>query len=586
MGALRRRRSGLHELGIMMLAWIDRARPKSTAWVCLTLLLAGCASVLGIEDREQDNASGYPAEGYDGCRPGIGCAGCLAVHQQECELRSSCAAAAGSADCASCVCANCTDPVVHCKLDLGCAAIWECLVQSRCDLSARGATSCLTACSGVIDAQGGVGGDAFRAAADVRTCAITSSCLSCLAPEPEPTAGCSKENSCQDCPDCFRECICSGEKFGTCKQSCGTEAPPAACTTENSCAGCSTCFDLCTCGGDGYDHCTSACQVGATPPPVSTCTAATSCSDCDDCASLCVCHGGEAADCASQCATPVPAGVCVQTSVGSESDTCGGCGGCLSGCSCAGTPLEDCMSRCGVGAECDGLMKECVCAEQDTADSCAQRSYSCDDASSCTACACRSCPSQYALCEETPDCPAVFDCMRATRCQGSECAERCGGIAADGVGVAFDAAEALWACNQANSCACETPPDRTKVCSGPNGDLACAAFEGSNAQLPACCANTGGSGTAGGGSSACGLDLRSYLRNAQDCEPLGQGNRPRLLLESCPSRTVFDPPYNGVKLAGCCHAEDNTCGFFDDVTGLGCLSSEIFGIEAGGCGLL
>src|SRR6185295_6071506 len=116
----------------------------------LTLLLAGCASVLGIQHRERDNAASYPADGYEGCSPGRGCAGCLAAHPQECELRSSYATASASGDCASCVCANCTDPVVDCELDLGCAAIWECLVQSRCDLSARGATNCLTACSSVI----------------------------------------------------------------------------------------------------------------------------------------------------------------------------------------------------------------------------------------------------------------------------------------------------------------------------------------------------------------------------------------------------------------------------------------------------
>jgi len=566
-----------------MLASIDRRGLKHGLGLLLTLLLVSCASVLGIEERRQDSAASYPAEGYPGCRPGVSCAGCLAVHQHECELRSACSPGASSDDCAGCVCNNCLEPVVDCQLDAGCAAIWQCLKQSRCDLSGRGAASCLTACAGAIEAHGGVGGEAFRAAADVRTCAITSSCLSCLAPEPEPAAGCTKANSCQGCPDCFRECICSGEKFGACKQLCGTDAPPATCTTENSCAGCSTCFDLCTCGGGGFDHCTSACQVGATSPALTTCTSDTSCSDCADCSSLCVCHGGDQAECATQCAPPIPSGVCVQSSAGSGTESCAGCGACFSRCSCAGTALELCMSDCGMGQDCDGAMTGCVCAQQGSAVSCAQQNYDCDAASSCSACACRSCPGQYALCEETHDCPAVFDCLRATRCQGGDCRTRCGNVSS--ASGAFDVAEALWACNQANACECENQPDPTQRCPGPDGDVACADYRGIDVQFDACCPSNSGPGSAGS-TSACGLDLRSQFRKASECEPLGQGNAPRLLLESCPGRIISDPPYNGVKLSGCCHAADSTCGVFDDVTGLGCLSSTVFGIEAEACGLL
>jgi hypothetical protein len=573
-----------------MLASNHRRELKRGVWLSLTFCLAACASVLGIEQREQDSAANYPAAGYDGCVPGVSCAGCLAVHQHECELRSACSAAVSSDDCAGCVCENCTDSVVDCQLDAGCSAIWTCLKQSRCDLADPAGTSCRTACGSVIEAQGGVGGEAFRAAADVRTCAISSSCLNCLAPEPEPTVGCDKANGCQSCPDCFRQCICTGEKFGACKTLCGTEAPPEACTTENSCVGCSTCFDLCTCGGGNYDHCTSACQVGTPPPPVTTCTAATGCNNCADCSALCACHGGDQAACQSQCAPPPsPDDVCVASPlVGSDSETCAGCSGCVAQCSCSGNPLEYCMQECSMFSccgNCAGPMTECSCDPQNSADLCGQANYSCDNAGSCSACACRSCPGTYALCQETGDCPAVFACMQATQCQGSACRERCGTVASGGSSSpAFDVAEALWACNQANSCACESIPNPTTFCPGPDGAAECADYSNGGVTIAACCPSAQGTG---GVASACGLDLHSYFRNASPCEPLAQDHKPQAsLLGSCSPVTILGPPYNGAKLLGCCHAADNTCGVFDDITGLGCLSSSVFGIEAGPCPLL
>jgi hypothetical protein len=148
-------------------------------------------------------------------------------------------------------------------------------------------------------------------------------------------------------------------------------------------------------------------------------------------------------------------------------------------------------------------------------------------------------------------------------------------------------AEALWACNQANSCACENTPDPTTHCPGPDGDVVCADFLGGGATLPACCPSSQGTGGSGTNASACGLDLRDYFRNARQCEPRAQGDKPKgTLLGSCPDFTILGAPYNGVKLSGCCHSADNTCGVFDDITGLGCLSSGVFGIEAGACPLL
>jgi hypothetical protein len=563
-----------------MLAWLDRAALRHSAWFSVTLLLGACANALGIHERQEDSADSYPAEGYDGCRPGAGCGRCLAVHQHECELRSACAAAASSADCAGCVCENCADSVVDCRLDSGCDAIWSCIERTRCDLSGKAGASCLSACAAVIEAHGGVSGEAFRAAADVRTCAVTASCLSCLAPEPEPEATCTKANGCDACADCFHQCICTGEKFGACKSLCGSDAPPASCTPEDSCSGCTTCFALCTCGGGGFDDCSSACTKDPEPTPdPGTCTPQESCTDCASCAARCVCEGGEAAACEQACAPPPPDDLCIETS-----DSCGGCSTSLGQCSCQGSPLEECMAAQGAldcCGDCSGDMTKCLCEQRGSADSCAAQSNHCGNAGPCSACACRSCPGKYALCQETRGCSTVFECMRATNCQGSGCLERCGGAApSDSAPLAFDAAEALWACHQASSCQCENTPQEPVIsCPGSNGETECNAFQSGDLSFAACCP-----GASASTSSACGLELRRHFPGASECEPLGQGNQHRILLESCPARTIAEAPYNGAKLAGCCHAGDSVCGVFDDVTGLGCVRSTVFGIQAEGCG--
>jgi hypothetical protein len=179
--------------------------------------------------------------------------------------------------------------------------------------------------------------------------------------------------------------------------------------------------------------------------------------------------------------------------------------------------------------------------------------------------------------------------MRATQCQGSACRDRCGDAApSDSAPLAFDAAEALWACDQANACECEsTAPAPITSCPAPDGETECNAFQSGDLSFAACCPGTAGTATAQAGSSnssACGLDLRRYFPGASACEPMGQGNQHRILLESCPDRTIAEPPYSGAKLAGCCHAGDSVCGVFDDVTGLGCVRSTVFGIQAEGCG--
>jgi len=570
-----------------MMAWLDLGSWRG-AGLSLALLLVACAGVLGIEDRKLDSVDSYPVDGYDGCRPGVGCDGCLDVHQPECEARRRCAESAGATDCAGCVCENCLEPLMDCQLDAGCAEIWQCLRQTRCEISDRASGGCLNECASEIQSNGGVNGAAFRAAAGIRTCAVTASCLTCLAPQPVVSPSCNQANACQDCGGCFQQCICTGERFSVCKDQCGAEAPPDSCTPEASCGGCTSCFELCACGGGGFGECNTQCQAD----PGAVCTSETGCSDCgDDCVATCVCNGSERALCEAECAPPAADDLCSQSNQGSGSENCGGCSSCLAQCTCRGSELEDCMDECRISQccntqECNADLTYCMC-DGSSADDCA--GSACDDVGSCDSCACENCPGAYALCRQTSGCTAIFECMRSTDCHGSECQERCAEVNAGQAvaGEAFDVAEALWSCHQGNQCACAEVPPATLSCVGANGAVDCAnyVFNDASSSLPvsiaACCSTppletTKAAGAAG--NASCGLAMQPFLPGAQACEPMGQLKRPAALL-GCSPAVIVTAPYNGAKLKGCCHEADNTCGYYDDVTGLGCLSASTFGVD-------
>jgi hypothetical protein len=68
----------------------------------------------------------------------------------------------------------------------------------------------------------------------------------------------------------------------------------------------------------------------------------------------------------------------------------------------------------------------------------------------------------------------------------------------------------------------------------------------------------------------------TYYPYAPGCVVTGQPNPPReTVLEGCPSRLAPGPVYNGAKLKGCCRS-NGVCGYWDDITGLGCLDAYIF----------
>lgn len=577
-------------------------RPRT--WLLLPWLVVACANVLGIAEREVDTAANYPGEGYAGCRPGS-CGGCLDVHRQECEVRSTCADAIEDDDCAGCVCMSCEPELIDCRADPGCSAIWECLRATRCDLSERAEGSCLQLCSSIIQASGGATGPAFRAAAELRSCAASSACWTCLAPQVQRAARtCTQSNGCLDCDACFDQCLCSGERFGDCQGLCATDdAPPPACSEDDACADCTSCFDACACGGGSYDSCVTQCappsdtgtdQEPAPDPPAATeCSAQSNCASCTDCVSQCTCSTANTTEaCQELCAPQAASDQCIEDPRGVDS-SCEGCQSCVAQCTCKGSSLESCRRMCqaadccGAPGGCGSALGDCLCTGSGA--ECYLQTYgSCASAGACESCACQQCPAERGMCLDIVGCQETFDCMRATQCQGSACLERCRG--SDYAPEAFAYAEALWACHRGSDCGCGTPPPPAIACPTAQGAVQCEPYAG-NVGIQACCSAAPSAATAPAAaeqalvdtSSPCGLQLSVFVRGARSCEPRTQRNLPRYApLETCPDGTVANAPYSGALLKGCCR-EDGTCGYYDDITGLGCLSSTVFGRGALPC---
>ncbi len=249
------------------------------------------------------------------------------------------------------------------------------------------------------------------------------------------------------------------------------------------------------------------------------------------------------------------------------------------------------MASCDLLACCEeatceaGSVTECMCRQQ-SAEVCAEGWFgTCENAFACDSCLCDKCFDKFVLCQNTTGCSTLLECMRTTRCEGSSCLERCAGAnAGREAPEAFQVAESLWACSQGQSCGCGGAPGEPVTC----GSAECSAYEGTNARFEGCCADGTAEaiGTAPVGiDNVCGLDVTKYFPQAPRCTPKGQQNPPRVLLETCSAIVISEPPYNGAKLKGCCRAQDGTCGFWDDLTGLGCLNPATFGIPAERCSL-
>jgi hypothetical protein len=529
--------------------------------------LAACAGVLGIDERKQDSATNYAAQGYEGCRPGGTCDACiLPEHRSKC-LAPSVPSVCDQGfldDCGNCVCDSCRNHVDTCEGASRCAAIWTCLADTRCELLESSDNSCYqeATCRGVIEDNGGLDAKPFNDAVAVRVCAIGASCLSCLSPAPEPAPGCSPDNGCQDCGGCFQQCICSGDSFSTCQAACGSEAPPAACSEEDECSGCTRCFDNCTCHGGSFVQCTNNCR--------DTCTLATSCNDCADCTSRCVCNGGTQAACEASCA-PSDNTSCHDGSNG-ETAACGGCGSCLAQCTCAGTRFDNCIASCNA-KRCDCADKAacspygaCLC--ESSTEACGTDTFSCSDLQrSCDSCLCNNCGPLYAFCHDTPGCPLALACMRDADCEGAACVSACAPAAGGVNSKAFSAAEALWACSRGASCG---------NCSGGTASpcgLECPPYHTDGDPIIAPCCDTAGA------QPVCGLQTKFLFPNGPNCMPRNQPLPPSVDSRiSCSGAAApTDPPYRGVCFEGCRRGDaGGPCGVWDNVTGLGCIDPALF----------
>src|SRR5262249_39089710 len=151
-------------------------------FVCAALVLAACANVLGIDERELDSTS-LPVSGYEGCRPGVECDGCiLPEHAAACAGASDASSVCQQDDlgeCSSCVCEHCEADVAACESSRRCLEIWACLSETRCDLLESSESGCYRAdtCRAEIDDNGGLDGSPFEGAVAIRVCAATSACL-------------------------------------------------------------------------------------------------------------------------------------------------------------------------------------------------------------------------------------------------------------------------------------------------------------------------------------------------------------------------------------------------------------------------
>jgi hypothetical protein len=134
-------------------------------------------------------------------------------------------------------------------------------------------------------------------------------------------------------------------------------------------------------------------------------------------------------------------------------------------------------------------------------------------------------------------------------------------------GAALGIVEALQQCRSAAACPCAGMP-KTVTCGG----NVCEGYQPPppNPIADPCC---------GGMQNAqCGLDPAPLFGpdTTVACLPLNQPGPPT---PACPSYAPDQPPYNGATLEGCCRPMDGTCGYADDVTGLGCIPAGLFGIS-------
>ncbi len=463
---------------------------------CCLLAALACRGVLGIQERNLASEA-LPPGGYDGCRPGADCSGCiLPAHRTACEPRGGqgyCDQSSASSPCGQCICAGCSTLISECQDERGCTAILACVNETRCQIGQSSADGCFSSgvCREVIQENGGLSGEAIGKAAAVRACASGQGCFSCLPPEPVPPEECSQRAGCQNCDGCFRTCLCTGDSYSDCLQFCSES--PENCIPDG-CQQCETCLDACSCRGGDFETCTAQCQPTCAPPScegcddclsectcrgtataecdsmcqATPCSGGDTCAQCPDCVTGCVCDGGSQTQCESDCASGPPPGCLKKT--GNQLDQCEPCEGCLGRCTCTGETLTNCLDSCGYSTCNDGCREcstdSCLCPEDESRD-CVEQTSMCSSSGSsggCSQCACDKCPHEIALCQLTESCPEIWECLLAGDCQDADsCADQCatsgGGViivppALTGEPSTEEVVEALQACTRAECSAC------------------------------------------------------------------------------------------------------------------------------------
>jgi hypothetical protein len=470
--------------------------------------------------------------------------------------------------CQGCFCAECRSEFDQCLEDRGCAEIMDCALTSDCDPSLRtGPGSCYTAgtCRSVIDTQGGLDAPSYELFAAATGCGLDAACPCGGSPAP---VACSPDTGCTDCLGCWDGCACAGDGLAACRAECGDPN----CTSAQGCAFCADCVDACLCFGGG-DIAMCVAQCGE-PPGGPECNPADGC-QCNDCMAGCLCDGNTEPDCQEQCHV---GGQCTLA------DACGGCTTCEGTCSCElQAPITACLGSCGspLGcdptadcADCGSCQAQCECETGDPVacvTSCQATTCQSPSLSPCESCSCTTCPSDFGLCITLQGCSEALRCIESTGCTSlPDCAlpERCGaelgGIAPEVLGVI----EALQSCRMESACPCAGTPPSVEC-----GGITCQGYQPPPPDPIAapCCGGMNG--------DLCGLDPEPLFGPGQvmACVPLNQPGPPDA---DCPTFAPGQRPYNGTTLEGCCRMDD-TCGLQDDITGLGCVSPDLFGLPAG-----
>lgn len=490
--------------------WLLRA-------ITLAVFVVGCNGILGIETTRVDRATATYGSGYEGCRLGD-CDDCLSdEHRCLCRgLTSKCKSnlpglGGGDVDAGY-------DPAV-------CSDILSASGSQRDECSACVCENCESPLAECLSSSG---------------CAAVFSCITQFACNPYPGVAnsCYADRYCKDVIDqvggvdglSYNQMLSVWGCTAQAECPCGIEAPEDNCTADGGCLSCASCYERCLCEGGTADSCESTCQ-GAVA-----CTAADGCTHCGDCVQKCVCEGGDQTSCVEECAA---SGICIP------------------GEDCTGCPTQ------GVTCLCNGGDSD-TCFQQATAVTCSDYF---GDADQCNQCACDSCAQQVIACLETDGCATLAQCLRVTGCEGQDCDQdvNCAAQLDVGGGVdgdAFRYAQALQACRVEKDCPCDgsDASDLPKTCA----TRQCPAYDGdldddSSPVLGACCFPYNNQ-------LYCGLATGAVLHT--NCEPLGQNG---VVNAECPEFETQDGfPYFGTPLPGCCR-ENNTCGFMDQVTGLGCL---------------